>query len=73
VRRNCWLTCESHEPDLPAAIEEIGQDRLMMASDYPHWDAGFPFMIKEFQDRSDLSTGVKERIMCENVRNLMRI
>jgi predicted TIM-barrel fold metal-dependent hydrolase len=73
VRRNCWLTCESHEPDLPAAIEEIGQDRLMMASDYPHWDAGFPFMIKEFQDRGDISAGVKERIMCENVRNLMRL
>lgn len=72
VRRNCWLTCEGHEP-LGAAIEEIGADRLMMASDYPHWDAGFPFMIGEFRDRADLDGKQKDMIMCENVRTLMRL
>ena len=72
VRRNCWLTCEGHEP-LGAAIEQIGADRLMMASDYPHWDAGFPMMIDEFRHRSDLTGKQKDLIMCENVRGLMGI
>jgi hypothetical protein len=72
VRRNCWLTCEGHEP-LGAALEEIGEDRLMMASDYPHWDAGFPFMIKEFKERSDLTARQKDLVMGENVRTLMRL
>jgi predicted TIM-barrel fold metal-dependent hydrolase len=72
VRRNCWLTCEGHEP-LGAAIEQIGEDRLMMASDYPHWDAGFPFMIKEFKERGDLTARQKDLVMGENVRALMHL
>jgi len=72
IRRNCWLTCEGHE-DLTRALDEIGEDKLLMASDYPHWDAGFPFMVGEFRDRADLSGRQKELIMCENVRNLMRL
>lgn len=72
VRRNCWLTCEGHEP-LGAALAEIGEDRLMMASDYPHWDAGFPFMIKEFRERTDLTARQKDLVMGENVRTLMQL
>jgi predicted TIM-barrel fold metal-dependent hydrolase len=71
VRRNCWLSVESHEP-LAQAIAEIGETRLLMASDYPHWDTGFPAVPQELADRADLSRRQKELIMCDNVRALMR-
>jgi predicted TIM-barrel fold metal-dependent hydrolase len=71
VRRNCWLSVESHEP-LAHAIEEIGDSRLLMASDYPHWDTGFPLVPGEFAERGDLTGRQKDLIMCENVRTLMR-
>jgi len=71
VRRNCWLSVESHEP-LTQALSEIGETRLLMASDYPHWDTGFPLVPAEFAERSDLSARQKALIMCENVRALMR-
>ena len=72
VRRNCWLSVESHEPTLTQAIKEIGESKLLMASDYPHWDTGFPVVPKEFAERADLTKRQKELIMCENVRELMR-
>ncbi len=73
VRRNCLLSCESHEPGLPRAIEEIGAGNLLMASDYPHWDAGFPMVAEEFLARSDLTDRQKQLITCENIRALMEI
>lgn len=73
VRRNCYLTCESNEPDLPVAIDEIGADRLMMASDYPHWDTGFPDVVREFEKRSDLPSEIKQKIMCDNIAGLLHI
>lgn len=72
VRRNCWLSVESHEPALTKAIAEIGETKLLMASDYPHWDTGFPVVPKEFEERPDLSKRQKELIMCENARELLR-
>jgi len=71
VRRNCLLSCESHEPHLPQAIEEIGEGSLVMASDYPHWDAGFPMVVREFEQRTDLTGRQKQLITCENIRELM--
>ncbi|MDX1485483.1 MAG: amidohydrolase family protein [Alphaproteobacteria bacterium] len=73
VRRNCLLTCESHEPCLPQAIEEIGAENLLMASDYPHWDAGFPLVAREFAGRSDLSDRQKALITGENIARLMKL
>lgn len=73
VRRNCLLSCESNEPNLPQAIEEIGEANLVMASDYPHWDAGFPMVVQEFKERTDLTDRQKQLITCENIRELMDI
>jgi predicted TIM-barrel fold metal-dependent hydrolase len=73
VRRNCLLSCESHEPKLPQAIEEIGEGNLVMASDYPHWDAGFPMVVQEFKERTDLTDRQKQLITRENIARLMDI
>jgi uncharacterized protein len=47
VRRNIWFTTQPmDEPERPRDIvdifEWIGWDRLMFASDYPHWDSDHP-------------------------------
>src|SRR5437016_4538226 len=33
IRRNCWVTCEADEADLERPIRELGEDRILMASD----------------------------------------
>ncbi len=73
VRRNCWLTVESNEKCLPEAFEEIGEDRLMMSSDYPHWDCGFPACAEEAASRTDLSQAQRERLTRTNIAELMKI
>lgn len=73
VRRNIWLTVESNESCLPEAIEEVGASHLMMSSDYPHWDTGWPGCVREMAERSDIAAADRDRIMCHNIAELMRI
>ncbi|HEX3795381.1 MAG TPA: amidohydrolase family protein [Acidimicrobiales bacterium] len=39
---NIWVTCEPDERMLPAVIEQLGDQCVMFASDYPHWDGTWP-------------------------------
>lgn len=38
VRRQCYFSADPDEAMLPAVIEEVGCERFMWASDYPHSD-----------------------------------
>jgi len=73
VRSNCYLTVESNEKCLPEAFKEIGDDRLMMSSDYPHWDCGFPDCAEEAANRADLTAAQRERLTGRNIAELIRI
>ncbi len=73
VRRNCYLTVESHEKCLPEAFDLIGEKNLMMSSDYPHWDCGFPGCAKEAAERSDLTELQRERLVRANIGELIKI
>jgi hypothetical protein len=73
VRRNIWLTVESNESCLPEAIEHIGSSHMMMSSDYPHWDCGWPGCAREMAARTDISAADKDRLIGGNIAELMRI
>lgn len=62
-----FFGCEGNEPFLGRAAEEIGGDKLIYSSDYPHADRteGTARFLRE---RSDLSDSTKKKIMAENAR-----
>jgi len=75
IREHVWLTTQPiDEPpraeDFAALLEDLGMnDRVMFATDYPHWDFDAP-------DRAlptGLDHGVRERIMAGNARSLYRL
>jgi predicted TIM-barrel fold metal-dependent hydrolase len=57
---------EIEESTLPYVIERIGVDKLLWASDYPHWDGPFPHAVDEFVERTDLTDEQKRIILGEN-------
>jgi predicted TIM-barrel fold metal-dependent hydrolase len=74
VRRNrIYFSCEADEPLLPQAIEWVGAERIVYASDFPHWDSGYPKSVKELADRPDLTDEQKRRIFADNARQLYRL
>ncbi|MCH7631558.1 MAG: amidohydrolase family protein [Proteobacteria bacterium] len=66
VKQNCWVTCEADEHDLAYALEHFNEDRVLMASDYPHFDSEFPGTVKEIRERGDITDLQKEKILTEN-------
>jgi len=38
----CFFTCEPDEPGLTDVIRLLGEDLVLFASDYPHFDCAFP-------------------------------
>ena len=52
---NIFFGCESDERLLAHTMDLIGDDVLMYASDYPHWDGTYPNSLRELEAREDLT------------------
>jgi len=68
-----FVACESEE-DLPYLIRHLGEDALMLASDYPHGDPsadeGF---VSEIGARDDVPEHVKPKLMGGNAARFYRL
>jgi len=51
VKRNCYISCEADEKWLPLALAEVGENHVVMATDYPHFDSTFPNTVKGLRER----------------------
>jgi len=51
---------------VPWVVDTLGEDVVVYASDYHHWDCKFPDTVKIVTERSDLSERAKRRILEEN-------
>jgi predicted TIM-barrel fold metal-dependent hydrolase len=68
-----FISCEPDE-DLPHVISKIGEDSLMVASDFPHTDAfRHDYLQQVFGERGDLSAGIQEKILEKNAARLYGI
>jgi predicted TIM-barrel fold metal-dependent hydrolase len=68
-----YFSCEADEPLLPQALQWVGDERIVYASDFPHWDNSYPKSVKELADRSDLTDAQKRRILADNARQLYHL
>ena len=66
ARGQVWVTCEGEEPILPGVIDVLGDDFIMFASDFPHWDSDYPESTRPMVERRDLSDASREKILATN-------
>lgn len=60
---NIFFGCESNERMLPQVLDLIGEDTVMYASDYPHWDCEYPESLHAVMTREDLSESQREALL----------
>jgi predicted TIM-barrel fold metal-dependent hydrolase len=72
-RHSIYFSCEADEPLLPQALAYVGNDRIMYASDFPHWDHSYPKSVKELSDRPDLGDPVKRQVLAGNARKFYKL
>jgi predicted TIM-barrel fold metal-dependent hydrolase len=75
VKRNCYVTMEADEhPSVFAlALEELGVDHIMMATDMPHYDSEYPHTVSKIQGRKDLSIEQKDLILGGNAQRILHL
>jgi len=65
-----YFSCEADEWLLPQALKLVGENQIVYASDFPHWDNSYPQSIAEIRDRGDMSDAQKRKILSDNARRL---
>jgi len=68
-----YFSCEADEWLLPQALERVGENQIVYASDFPHWDHSFPGSIDEIRDRRDLTDTQKRKVLADNCRRLYKL
>jgi predicted TIM-barrel fold metal-dependent hydrolase len=66
----CFIGCDPDERTIPHVIHLLGEDVVVYASDYCHWDCAFPDTVKIIVERGDLSESSKKHILHANPARL---
>ena len=67
------LTCESEESGLDRVFAANGENTVLYASDYCHWDCHFPYSVKDIVDGRDLSFAQKEKLLSSNAIEFFKL
>ena len=70
---NCWISCDPDEQMIPEVVKLCGDDRILYASDYYHWDCAFPHTVELLAERNDLSEKTKAKILGGNAAELYKL
>jgi len=69
-RRQCYCSVEVGEWSLPGVITTIGDDNLVLSSDFPHFDSEFPEAGTHFMELPGVSRESKRKILWDNCARL---
>jgi predicted TIM-barrel fold metal-dependent hydrolase len=67
------LTCESEETGLDRVFSANGENTVLYASDYCHWDCHYPYSVKDVIDSKDLSFAQKQRLLNRNAIDFFKL
>jgi uncharacterized protein len=71
-RGQCYFSFEAEEALLEPYVEHLGDESLVYASDYPHWDSDFPGTVAEVR-ASGLPDETLDRILADNAKQLYKL
>jgi predicted TIM-barrel fold metal-dependent hydrolase len=70
--RNCWVTTECEEHLLHHTIAELGDERILFETDFPHPDSKYPRAVETFLALDGVEDASKRRILWDNAIDFYR-
>ena len=64
-KRQCVVSCDPGDPTIPLAVQCLGADKLLFATDYPHFDSGGG-AVNEFREVARAGKADQRRLLWEN-------
>ena len=71
--RQCYVATDADEKVLGQVVEAVGDDNIVVSTDYPHSDGLFPHAIEEFVALKGVAEKTKARILWENCARLYKL
>jgi predicted TIM-barrel fold metal-dependent hydrolase len=72
-KRQCYCSVEVGEWSLPGVIATVGDDNLVVSSDFPHFDSEFPEAGEHFMAIQGVSVESKRKILWDNCARLYNL
>lgn len=72
-RRHCWVAVEPDEALLPQTLTVLGDDNIVISSDWPHDDSAYPHAIDEFLALEGVSAETRRKVLWDNCARLYRL
>src|SRR3989442_1394937 len=72
-RRQCFVSVEPEEEMAKYVIAELGDDNLVVSTDWPHDDSRFPHAIDGFLAAPHLSQDSKRKVLWDNCARLYKL
>ena len=69
-RRQCYISTDVDEELLRIVVDEIGDDNIVLSTDYPHEDGAYPHAIETFLALEGVSMESKRKILWDNCARL---
>ena len=69
---NCYITTECDEHLVYHVIEELGDQKILFETDYPHPDSKYPKAVETFLGQERVSDASKARILWDNAVDFYR-
>jgi predicted TIM-barrel fold metal-dependent hydrolase len=70
ARGQLYFSCEADETELAHVVEVVGDDCIVFASDYSHFDSRYPGASRPILEHQKLTDASKRKILSENSRRL---
>ena len=68
--RQCYVATDADERVLRQVVEAVGDDNIVVSTDYPHSDSLFPDAMNEFVGLEGVSDKSKAKILWDNCARL---
>ncbi len=69
-RRNCWVSVDPDEDVVRHAIPSMGDDNIVISTDWPHDDSAYPRAVETFLGLEGVSETTKKKILWDNCARL---
>jgi hypothetical protein len=66
-----FMSCDPDEETLPDVVARVGEDRILYASDYAHWDSNFPNSVRYIAENPALTDSAKAKILGGNAARFL--
>ena len=71
--RQCFISLDPDEYLVTDVVQRLGDDNLVVSTDYPHIDAHFPHAVDEFLEIEGLSETTQRKILWDNCTRLYHV